>query len=498
MDRCLLALFLGALVCSPCFPQSTWPSPPGMATVPAGPYSIGVDVEDVKAFATRIGWGKRLEKMVDHWRATPSHEVALDGYFIDRDGVTCRQYAAFLAAHPKLPDPRYRDPARKTWIKLWPDRKVPAGWEDLPVTGITYEEAVMYAHWIGRRLPTEHEWEAAARFTPKGKAKRWFPWGDALPQDPFRANGLFAFEVTERRRRYPPMLDVGSFAAGRSFLGLNDLSGNAAEMTSSPWIAYPRYQAPHSRRSPTIRDFDIGNVVVRGGHANDEEAFLATFWRLGFPRHRPASHVGFRTVVSTTRGQDQARQLAADVDVRMMLKDVPLLRSDRRARRLRAELEADDARLFTSLMTGGFEPASKLPAVARFVTLVSRRTTDLRGVSALRFAALRTPVALGVLRLDVDTAQVGVDSGTYLVCWQRRSGKRPAAILLRRRGRTDVRIGSHVSHLQELRLGTRLQADAKRDVLTCTLAWPSGLDGRKTFEIAFELKLRKGTAEMLE
>lgn len=500
MDRCLLALLLSALSIPA---QGTWPLPENMVEVPAGKYRIGVEGKEVKDLAKRLGYAEKAGRLVEHWRSVPSHVHDLPGFFIDRNEVTCAWYAMFLEAHPGVSYPKWWDRGKKRWRDLWPGRKVPAGWENLPVTGITFAEAEMFARWIGRRLPTEFEWESAARYSGAQDDPRYFPWGLAHPGNPIlRANSELAHELEDRRTRQPPLLDVGTFGDGRSFLGLHDLAGNAAEMTTSPWIPYPRFKPIELERRRTTNDFDVGNIVVRGGHALHPDLSLTTYFRLGFPRHVRSRFVGFRTAASKTRGKDQVQWLLEDVNVTLAMQNHPLLRSDTRAKRRRPELESEDARQFTALGCGGWNPFDDLPIKAKFVTLVNRRTNDLRSVTALRIAANKEPVLLGVLTLDYRVKKPEMPAGRYLVLWQRRhhadvklpSGKTerkpvPAAVILKGFGdnKTEVRVEDHLVHLTGKSVGNRLRlADDKR--LTCVMSWPSG-PGRRALEVVFSLQM---------
>ena len=119
-----------------------------MVLVPAGPFVMG----------THLGAAEE----------TPPHSVDLPAYYIDAEEVTTEQYARYIAATGAAA------PAD------WTDGKPPKGRDKLPITNITWPDAMRYAVWAGKRLPTEAEWEKAAR----GTDGRLFPWGDA--DDPAR------------------------------------------------------------------------------------------------------------------------------------------------------------------------------------------------------------------------------------------------------------------------------------------------------------------------
>jgi iron(II)-dependent oxidoreductase len=165
-------------------------------------------------------------------------------------------------------------------IALAGGRFVPApGFADHPVTEVTWYGAVAYCRWRGARLPTEVEWEAAAR----GREGRPYPWGDA-PPTPARA--VFA-------RGRGGHEAVGGRPAGATPDGVQDLAGNLAEWTSTLYRPYP-YRADDGREDADA----LGERVTRGGdHVFDTSPDRLTgLFRAGFSRavehgHR---HIGFR------------------------------------------------------------------------------------------------------------------------------------------------------------------------------------------------------------
>ncbi|MDB4906151.1 MAG: hypothetical protein JWO05_935 [Gemmatimonadetes bacterium] len=195
--------------------------------------------------------------------AKPQHVVMVKPFQIERTEVTVGAYAAYVA-----------------------DRRVPAPWEGtapdsrLPVTRVTWAEADRYCGWKyprGGRLPTEEEWEAAAR----GAEARDYPYGSEL--DDSRTN-------TASARRSAPA-PVGSFRRGDTPEGLEDMSGNVWEWTSTPMHAYPG--------APPLADSLSRYRVIRGG-AFDTSDSLATTWMRGYlsKSARPADlpNTGFRCV----------------------------------------------------------------------------------------------------------------------------------------------------------------------------------------------------------
>lgn len=173
--------------------KEQWQQLGEMVVVPAGKFKMGTDLKNADA-ASR-----------------PMHEVSLGGYRIDKYLVTNAQYARFLAATG------HRPPSD------WKGGKIPQGTLLRPVTMVNWFDAAAYAKWAGKRLPTEAEWEKAARGTD---ARRW-PWGNEM--DPKRLNTYYNFGSSS---------DVTAYSSGVSPYGAYDMAGNVDEWTSSDFVPY--------------------------------------------------------------------------------------------------------------------------------------------------------------------------------------------------------------------------------------------------------------------
>ncbi len=184
---------------------------------------------------------------------SPAQTVTLAPYRLSRTPVTNAQYLAYVQA-TGAPAPGG-----------WDDGAVPPGEGEVPVTYVSLGEALAFCRWAGVRLPTENEWEAAAR----GGDNRLWPWGD-LP--PTAAHARFAAGIG----RPGP---VGRHLAGASVDGVLDLAGNVME-----WVA--------ESRAPYTDDPDI--AVTRGGSYLDSPHELRTSYRR--PQHPGARdhYIGFR------------------------------------------------------------------------------------------------------------------------------------------------------------------------------------------------------------
>jgi formylglycine-generating enzyme required for sulfatase activity len=158
----------------------------------------------------------------------PQHEVCLSqGYWIDQYEVTNADYQKFIAAGG-YDQEQYWSPAAWRWRKTM--RKIPVECPDqqpdYPRVCITWYEADAYSRWRGGRLPTEAEWEYAAR----GPESLIYPWGNSF--DPARANVLDS----------SGLVAVGSYPTGVSWVGAHDMSGNAMEWVQD-WLDVGYYES---------------------------------------------------------------------------------------------------------------------------------------------------------------------------------------------------------------------------------------------------------------
>ena len=195
----------------------------------------------------------------------PQHGVDVAAFDMDVTEVTVGAYAACVragactAAATTVDWPGITDSDKTTWSKYCngdrEDRRTH------PVNCVDFDQATAYCAWVGARLPTEAEWEYAAR----GKAERTYPWGEEAP-DETRVNACGAECVRMAKEEgftwssmYPGddkwagTAPVGTYAAGRTPEGLMDMAGNVWEWTSTP---YARYDGSHA---------SAARMILRGG-----------------------------------------------------------------------------------------------------------------------------------------------------------------------------------------------------------------------------------------
>jgi formylglycine-generating enzyme required for sulfatase activity len=219
----------------------------------------------------------------------PPHEVYLDAYWMDQVEVTNGMYALCVQSGACRPPAKTSSDNRADYFGS-PE------FRDFPVVHVTWFDADAYCQWAGRRLPTEAEWERAAR----GDDLRNFPWGDELPNQ-YNANALNIVGDTMR---------VGSYAEGASPFGILDLAGNVWEWAADRYR--PDYYARSPRENPAgpAAEEVFNNLrVMRGGSFQDDGVFLRVSNRnalegpnAGAPTDDPARYgrssekVGFRCV----------------------------------------------------------------------------------------------------------------------------------------------------------------------------------------------------------
>jgi formylglycine-generating enzyme required for sulfatase activity len=203
----------------------------------------------------------------------PGESLYVMAYCIGRYPVTNAQYARFLADNPSYPVPRLDEDWARPYNWNLHQRAYPPGKANHPVVLVNLKDALSYCEWAGARLPTEEEWEKAAR----GEDGRAYPWGDVF--DPIWANA--------RESGIGSTTPVGAYPDGASPYGLLDCAGNVWEWTTSQAGAV-------SGGGP--RHHPEGQVVIRGGSWNFRAENARCFARDHSQPGNRSNRIGFRVV----------------------------------------------------------------------------------------------------------------------------------------------------------------------------------------------------------
>jgi len=245
-----------------------------MIAIPAGDFVMGTDNQRANI------------------QDQPAHHVKLPAYRIDKYLVTNAQYARFVAATG------HRPPLD------WKDGKIPDGELLHPVTMVSWYDASSYAAWAKKRLPTEAEWEKAAR-GPKGR--RW-PWGDSM--DATRLNTYYSVGHAT---------DVTAYPRGASPYGVLDMAGNVSQWVEDDYLPYPGSTAPQEvfqgkiavaktpeDRAMKVIDFvPVGKhyKVLRGGSWKSDPFSTASYHRISQWPNLASDFFGFRCAKDVSQTQ---------------------------------------------------------------------------------------------------------------------------------------------------------------------------------------------------
>ena len=299
---CLFAIDARPIDVRPIEPPVT--PPEGMVLIPAGTFEMGSEDENADD------------------DEQPVHTVHLDAFYMDRYEVTNAQFKAFVDANPEWGKDNIEDrfheiiggplPEGGEYLEHWRGNTYPAGKADHPVTYVNWYAAMAYAVWAGKRLPTEAEWEYAAR---GGLAGKKYPWGDdeAIPAG------------TNFDRYVGDTTPVGEDAANG--YGLYNIAGNVTEWCLDAYESN-FYAASDNSRNPIAPGFHIASDnsrnpvasgrriqwlcenftsipsqssrVLRGGSWSDDVRFLRVAYRYGTSPTLSESFRGFRCVRAVT------------------------------------------------------------------------------------------------------------------------------------------------------------------------------------------------------
>jgi formylglycine-generating enzyme required for sulfatase activity len=225
-----------------------------LVCIPAGEFTMGIDKAETYHTATDD--------------ETPKHTVNLDAFWIDRTEVTNAQYKQCVQAGKCMAS----DFASES--KYMGDTQ--------PVIGMEWEDAANYCQWVGRQLPSEAQWEKAAR----GTDGRLYPWGDQKPTCDIT---VYAPKPTDHGCGQETTWPVGSKPQGASPYGALDMGGNVFEWVQDTYAGYPgtTYQDPQ---------YGQGFHIVRGGSWFEDARYVTTTLRQKHMQGASYTDVGFRCV----------------------------------------------------------------------------------------------------------------------------------------------------------------------------------------------------------
>ena len=233
-----------------------------MILIPAGEFTMGSDDVDASGKSQEFGFNEPL-----YLNEHPKRTIRLSAFYIDKYEVTNGEFKKFLRDLQKYSEPQIQTLVERLQLQQ----------DNLPVRNLTWFKADEYCRFIGKRLPSEAEWEKAAR----GADGREYPWGNDWNPDYVNAGQGEA-----------DLAPVGSFENGKSPYGVYDMAGNVMEWTADWYETYPgaEYQSPnYGKKRRVVRGGSWGGV----GHYVIPHYFRVAY-RFNFPPDQAFNDVGFR------------------------------------------------------------------------------------------------------------------------------------------------------------------------------------------------------------
>lgn len=256
--------------------------------VKGGSFEMGTDESDIPKLMRDFG--------VNHSEVfsaeVPRHKVKIGPFYIDKFAVTNDEFRKFILAHPQWQKDKIpADLHNGKYLADWNGDDYPAGRGDFPVVYVSWYAAVAYCQAQNMRLPTEAEWEYAAKGGLNGKA---YPWGDRPPNATLANYSKSGVGHAVKVGSYPPNL-----------YGLYDMAGNVWEFLADEWGNYPWTSKtqidPIAGGDKFVTDSYLkvtSRRVIRGGSWGGSAINLRVDYRDSHPPTGAGDHVGFRCAAS--------------------------------------------------------------------------------------------------------------------------------------------------------------------------------------------------------
>ena len=263
-------------------PRDTAKADGSMVQIRGGTVQMGIDAAQIPSFEKTFN----IDAPQLFKDEVPKHSVTVDDFYIDRNLVTNTEFKNFTDANPEWRPDRIPSTLHNgNYLKHWREPEAIKAKAQHPVVNVSWYAAAAYCRWAGKRLPTEAEWEHAAR----GGLNGLFPWGDQ-PVDATRANFSGSGIGTTS--------SVGHYPGNR--YGLFDMAGNVWEFLADEWNSYPS--------TPQKNPVAGGNLflegpaflqvktrrVIRGGSFDGAPVNLWVEYRDSHPPDGAREFVGFR------------------------------------------------------------------------------------------------------------------------------------------------------------------------------------------------------------
>ncbi len=410
-------------------------SPPGLVLIDGGTTRLGTSPKDAE------------ELIVEHEGManilageTPQVSEKVADFFLMPTEVTNEQYAvyvkfaaikppytwaeeealnagraAFLEEQGKaaqeaiaegLKPQRQKFEVEKWWEEVWEDTEwsVPEELAEHPANFIDYNAASSYASWAGLRLPTEAEWERAAR----GDSASIYPWGDD-PASLDKANTV--------DQPYSEPRPVGSYPAGARD-AIFDLAGNVWEWTTTPYLARKGYkmlkvsvgQRRQKRVIEALAPFDTQHMVLKGGAFPNTLLAARAATRMPGMKSQSTEGIGFRCASSVLPGLDVGLDVV-DNDVLMSAMPAGVTFNPNRTAILQQWSTTE------GLVSGRIEGYSIITGYQRALLMPVERIEE-NSLKNLDASTAIEPVVFGLLSLSLPSLEPALDAGTYVVAYR--------------------------------------------------------------------------------